>query len=70
MKSGLPVVYLQHGLIDSSDTFIINYEDKAMGFVLANRGYDVWLGNVRGNKHSLEHVKFSRKDKEFWNFSF
>ena len=70
MKSGLPVVYLQHGLMDSSDSFITNYENKAIGFVLANRGYDVWIGNSRGNKHSIEHVKFTRKSKEFWEFSF
>ena len=59
----MPVVYLQHGLVDSSDTFITNYENKAMAFVLANKGYDVWVGNIRGNKHSNEHVKFNRKDK-------
>jgi len=46
---------LQHGLLDCSDTFIINEETKALAFVLANRGYDVWLGNNRGNKHSKRH---------------
>ena len=40
-----------HGLLGSSDTFIINDEDKALAFVLANRCYDVWIGNNRGNKH-------------------
>ena len=63
MKSGLPVVYLQHGLMDSSDSFVIHYENKSIGLVLANRGYDVWIGNIRGNKHSNEHVKYNRKDK-------
>ena len=39
--------------------------------VLANRGYDVWLGNSRGNKHSRKHVKYNPdKDKEYWQFTF
>jgi len=64
-------VFLQHGLVDSSDTWIINDEAKAPGFILANRGYDVWLGNNRGNKHSRKHVKYNPdKDKAFWEFTF
>lgn len=39
--------------------------------MLANKGYDIWLGNSRGNKHSRKHVKYNPdKDKEFWEFSF
>ncbi|EAS07417.1 ab-hydrolase associated lipase region protein (macronuclear) [Tetrahymena thermophila SB210] len=75
-KQGLPVVYLQHGLLDSSDSFIVNQESKAPAFMLANRGYDVWLGNFRGNKHSRSHVILNPESpnkeevRRFWNFSF
>jgi pimeloyl-ACP methyl ester carboxylesterase len=59
-----------HGLLDSSDTFIINEETSALAFVLANRGYDVWLGNNRGNKHSKKHVSLDSKDDQFWDYTF
>jgi len=36
---------MQHGLLDCSDTFIINDEEHAIGFALANAGYDVWFGS-------------------------
>ena len=59
-----------HGLLSSSDVFIINDENKALAFVLANRGYDVWLGNNRGNKHARHHIKYSPDDIAFWDFTF
>ena len=59
-----------HGLLGSSDAFIINDEDKALAFVLANRCYDVWIGNNRGNNHGNKHIKYSTQDEEFWDFSF
>lgn len=31
--------------------------------------FDVWLGNNRGNKYSGKHMKLTRNDDEFWNFS-
>lgn len=35
--------------------------------MLANRGYDVWLGN----KHSRRHSKYDpNKGNEFWEFTF
>lgn len=65
------VVLLQHGLFDSSDSWICNHEKKSIPFILANMGYDVWLGNNRGNKYSRNHIYFNpNKDKEFWKFSF
>ena len=70
-RLGLTPIYLQHGLTDSSDTWIVNDEDKAPGLILANKGFDVWIGNSRGNKHSRNHTTLNPdKDKEFWMFTF
>lgn len=38
-------------------------------FLLADRGYDVWLGNARGNVYSRNHVSLSPEDSKFWDFS-
>jgi len=65
----LPVIYLQHGFMDSGDTWIIDNESNAPGFLLANLGYDVWVGNSRGTKYSLEHITLHKNDAEFWQFS-
>jgi hypothetical protein len=59
IKQGLKPILLQHGLLDSSDTWLVNDEDKAPGFMIANKGYDVWMSNSRGNKHSRKHVKLN-----------
>lgn len=62
------MIYLQHGLADSSDTWIVNEEHLAPAFILANRGFDVWVGNSRGNRYSTH--KMSKTPLNFWEFSF
>jgi gastric triacylglycerol lipase len=66
---GIPLL-LQHGLLDSSDAFIVNSPDKAPGFALARQGFDVWMGNSRGNKYSRSHIKYNPDtDNAYWDFS-
>ena len=49
----------------------MNYVDKAPALVAAHAGYDVWVGNLRGNKYCREHESLDIKQhaKEFFDFS-
>lgn len=38
-------------------------------YILADAGYDVWLGNARGNTYSRRHVSMSNSDSRYWDFS-
>jgi lysosomal acid lipase/cholesteryl ester hydrolase len=69
-KSNGKAVYLQHGLLMSSDIWcvMLNKNDN-LPFKLCELGYDVFLGNNRGNKYSNKHVEFDSSQSEFWNFS-
>lgn len=69
-SSKKPVVYLHHGLLMNSEVWIANVDyHKCLPFVLADLGYDVWLGNNRGNKYSKKHITRVSSEKQFWNFS-
>ncbi|GIY12033.1 gastric triacylglycerol lipase [Caerostris darwini] len=64
------VVFLQHGLLSSSNDWVINFPLQSLAFILADNGYDVWLGNIRGNTYSRHNVYFPSTSERFWNFSF
>ena len=65
-----PVIFFQHGLSDTADSMMINKELSPV-YYLIQAGYDVWLGNNRGNKYSQRHLELDPwKDSKFWSYSF
>ena len=68
--SPYPPLFIMHGLAGSSDDFLSN-QGKSPAFYFVDRGYDVWLGNNRGNVYSTGHVDMDRGvHREYWNFSY
>ncbi|XP_064619780.1 gastric triacylglycerol lipase-like [Lineus longissimus] len=65
-----PAVLVVHGLLGLATDFVSNAPNQSLGFILADNGYDVWLGNCRGNTYSRRHVKLKPDQEVFWDFSF
>ncbi|GAB0092451.1 Lipase [Sergentomyia squamirostris] len=63
------VVFLQHGLLCSSADWVVVGPQRALAYLLADEGYDVWMGNARGNTHSRDHVTLNPDRRAFWDFS-
>ncbi|KAI1662446.1 alpha/beta-hydrolase [Daldinia decipiens] len=64
------VVYLHHGLLMNSEVWVcLTDAQRSLPFVLVERGFDVWLGNNRGNKYSKKSINYPPTTPEFWNFS-
>uniref|UniRef100_A0A8R1DPS2 Lipase n=1 Tax=Caenorhabditis japonica TaxID=281687 RepID=A0A8R1DPS2_CAEJA len=64
-----PIIFLQHGFLCSSFDWIANLPHQSAGFVFADAGFDVWMGNFRGNTYSRQHVSLNPNEQKFWDWS-
>ncbi|XP_049274285.1 lipase 1-like [Rhipicephalus sanguineus] len=53
----------------TDDGYVIEV-DRSAGFLLAQRGYDVWSMNTREIAHRSRHKTMSQKDDRYWQWSF
>ncbi|KAJ8922519.1 hypothetical protein NQ315_007549 [Exocentrus adspersus] len=66
-----PAVLIVHGIGSSSGDFVVLGPERSLPLMLADLGYDVWLGNNRGNTWSRKHQTLDAdKNSSFWDFSF
>ena len=68
-QSPRKAVMVVHGLVDSSDTWVVNGRNNSIVFILADEDYDVWVPNTRGNDYSVGHAFLDPTvDKEYWDY--
>ena len=48
----------------------MNDGEYSWAAVLADAGYDVWIGNARGTIYSRGHTSLSQNDAAYYDFSF
>jgi len=62
------VVLLMHGFMMNSEAWVVRGAGRDLPLLLADEGYDVWLGNNRGNKYSHKHLRYAPNHDRFWDF--
>ncbi|XP_055618888.1 lipase 1-like [Toxorhynchites rutilus septentrionalis] len=63
-------VFMMHSLFSSCADWVLIGPKHGLAYLLAERGYDIWIGNARGTRYSRKHERISVNDPQFWDFTF
>lgn len=64
-----PVLFLP-AFTSASDMWFLNPPSQSPGFLLVDRGFDVWSMNSREAKPYSNHTTVSQKEPKYWRWSF
>lgn len=56
-------------MTSAAPAFLTFGREKSAAYKFADAGYDVWIGNARGNTYSRHHITMDPNDPKFWDFS-
>jgi pimeloyl-ACP methyl ester carboxylesterase len=68
-KNPRGVILFQHSFLFDARIWV-NQKNDSVAFFFWKAGYDVWLGNSRGNFYAKKHVRLRPSDPEFWNYRY
>jgi pimeloyl-ACP methyl ester carboxylesterase len=69
-QNRIPVLLLSHLMSSGTETWVFNaFANQSLAFELAEAGYDVWLGNLRGTAYTLKHKTMTGEMDQFWKYS-
>ncbi|XP_075532190.1 lysosomal acid lipase/cholesteryl ester hydrolase-like [Dermacentor variabilis] len=68
--TGRNPIILVPGILSESGSWFVNYPSQSPGFLLAQRGYDLWAMNTREIAFRSRHKTLSQNDDRYWQWSF
>ncbi|KAG6557824.1 hypothetical protein Mapa_000591 [Marchantia paleacea] len=63
-------VFLQHGIMAGGEAWLLNGPNESFAFILADLGFDVWIGNSRCVDWSHGHEYLNSSNPAFWDWTF
>lgn len=51
-----------------SINWILNGCLESLVYIFVDRGFDVWFGNIWGNRYLQKYIKLDLSDEEFWDW--
>ncbi|BBN06462.1 lysosomal acid lipase/cholesteryl ester hydrolase [Marchantia polymorpha subsp. ruderalis] len=64
-----PAVLLLHGLSAAGDNFVVNDPKEDLALILADSGFDVYIGSNRNTQWSHGSSKYKPEEKAYWDWS-